>query len=276
MRACSPLYALALCIGLWLCGQPDRARADQDVVVYARVVVERAALRTGPGATFRLVRTAEQGETFPVRERAPRGYWLRVELPDGSTAYVQGDAVFTHEVGARSRGERVLGKLFAPPPLLAAHGEVSISLGALSSSGFMAARASWLLAPAFGFEATLGAAVGSTGRIFLGSVGGIVNLFPSWPVVPFVEAGVWRWSTDIEADVTLSGTPPVAASTTRSLNGWSPIVAGGVEFWPARYVGVHAGIRWVRVEEELSDLNGLLDVDDQFRLVFVGIKFGVR
>jgi hypothetical protein len=188
MPARNALGALWLCLGLWL-AWPEQVQAEPDVVVYARVVVERAALRTGPGATFRLVRTAEQGETFPVRERAPRGYWLRVELPDGSAAYVQGDAVFTHEVGARSRRTRVLGKLFAPPPLLAAHGEVAISLGALADSGFMAARATWLLAPSFGFEGTLGAAVGSTGRIFLGGAGGIINLFPSWPVVPFMAAG---------------------------------------------------------------------------------------
>lgn len=196
-RRRTALRALSLCAVLWPGAPAQRARAEQDEVearergttVYARVIVEKAALRTGPGATFRLVRTADQGETFPVRERAPRGFWLRVELPDGSSAYVQGDAVYTHEVGARSRRERALGKLFAPPPLLAAHGEVAISLGALSQSGFMAVRPTWLLAPSFGFEGTLGAAVGSTGRIFLGSVGGIVNLFPSWPVVPFAVAG---------------------------------------------------------------------------------------
>jgi hypothetical protein len=195
------LRSLMLCavLGAWSLPRPVHAEPDvaeargtaneTSATVYARVIVEKAALRTGPGATFRLVRTADQGETFPVRERAPRGFWLRVELPDGSSAYVQGDAVYTHAVGVRSRRERVLGKLFAPPPLLAAHGEVSISLGALSQSGFMAVRPCWLLGPSFGFEATLGAAVGSTGRIFLGSLGGIINLFPSWPVVPFVVAG---------------------------------------------------------------------------------------
>jgi hypothetical protein len=189
MRLPSALLALVLCAGLWLVARPVPARGDADVVVYARVVVEKAALRTGPGATFRLVRTADQGETFPVRERAPRGFWLRVELPDGTLAYVQGDAVFTHEVGARSRRERALGKLFAPPPLLGAHGEVVISLGALGQSGFMAVRPTWLLAPSFGFELNLGASVGSAGRVFLGGVGGVINLFPTWPVVPFAVAG---------------------------------------------------------------------------------------
>jgi hypothetical protein len=200
MRALSAAL-LALVLGA-LCGvrAPSTAHAEADAadaqppahgpaVVYARVVVERAALRTGPGATFRLVRSAEQGETFPVQERAPRGFWLRVELPDGTSAYVQGDAVYIHEVGERSRGARVLGKIFAPPPLLAAHGEISISLGALGQGGFMAVRPVWLLAPNFGFEANLAASVSSSGRLFLGGLGGVINLFPSWPVVPFAAAG---------------------------------------------------------------------------------------
>lgn len=165
------------------------AQSDAEVEVYARVVVETTALRTGPGATFHLVRVANQGETFRVEQRAPRGYWLRVQLPDGTLAFVPGDAVYTHEVGPKSRSARALAKVFAPAPLLAAHGELSLALGVLGQSGFMALRPVWLLAPSFGFEANLGASVGSAGRIFLGGVGAIVNLFPNWPIVPFAVAG---------------------------------------------------------------------------------------
>jgi uncharacterized protein YgiM (DUF1202 family) len=186
-----------LCALLWLglsyqtgvSSAPAAAQEDAEVEVFARVVVETAALRTGPGATFRLVRVANQGETFPVRQRATRGYWLRVELPDGTLAYVQGDAVYMHEVSERSRSQRVLGKVFAPAPLLSAHAEIALSFGALGSSGFMAARPVWLLAPSFGFELNLAASVGSTGRLFMGGVGGIVNIFPNWPIVPFLAAG---------------------------------------------------------------------------------------
>jgi uncharacterized protein YgiM (DUF1202 family) len=166
-----------------------QAQKDGEAEVFARVVVETAALRTGPGATFQLVRVTKQGETFPVRQRATRGYWLRVELPDGTLAYVQGDAVYVHEVKERSRAQRALGKVFAPAPLLAAKAEIALSLGALGSSGFMAVRPVWLLAPSFGFEANLAASVGSTGRLFMGGAGGVVNIFPSWPIVPFLAAG---------------------------------------------------------------------------------------
>jgi uncharacterized protein YgiM (DUF1202 family) len=183
------LLLTSVCFGLPASASPAQAEDDVDAEVFARVVVETAALRTGPGATFQLVRVANQGETFPVRQRATRGYWLRVELPDGTLAFIQGDAVYMHEVTQRSRAQRILGKVFAPAPLLGAHGEIALSFGVLGSSGFMAARPVWLLAPSFGFEANLAASVGSSGRLFMGGAGGVVNIFPSWPVVPFMAAG---------------------------------------------------------------------------------------
>jgi hypothetical protein len=186
------LRARARLLGLWFVlgslGLASSARAD-DQVVYARVVVGTAAVRTGPGATFRIVRVASQGDTFPVHERATRGYWLRVELPDGSLAWIQGDAVYVHEVGQPSRWQRFLARVFAPPPLLGARGEIAFTLGTLSRSGFLALRPSWLLAPPFAIEANLGASVGSSGRLFLGGLGGVVNVFPSWRIVPFFTVG---------------------------------------------------------------------------------------
>ncbi|HTU61869.1 MAG TPA: hypothetical protein VMF89_25605, partial [Polyangiales bacterium] len=41
----------------------DAAERDSEIEVFARVVVETAALRTGPGASFQLVRVAKQGDT---------------------------------------------------------------------------------------------------------------------------------------------------------------------------------------------------------------------
>lgn len=198
-RTISRCLARALCFALLLIGlsaaagtawAEDSTRTDsEEVEVFARVVVETAALRTGPGATFQLVRVAKQGDTFPVRQRATRGYWLRLELPDGTLAYVQGDAVYVHEVSERSRARRILGKVFAPAPLLAARAEIALSLGVLGDSGFMAVRPVWLLGPSFGFEANLAASVGSSGRLYMGGAGGVVNVFPTWPVVPFLAAG---------------------------------------------------------------------------------------
>lgn len=167
-----------------------RAQADADeTTVVARVIIETAPLRTGPGAGFRVARLAQRGDTFRVYERSTRGYWFRVELPDGSLAWIDGSAVYNHEVGPPSRGERIMRKIFAPPPLLGAHGEIAVVLGTLHGAGFMAVRPAWLLAPPFGFELDLGGSVGSAGRLFTAGGGAIVNAFPHWPIVPFFVVG---------------------------------------------------------------------------------------
>ncbi len=176
--------------------------------MHARVVVDAAALRTGPGAAFRIVRIAAQGESFEVRERATRGYWFRVALADGSLAWIDGNSVYTHEVGRPSRGSRFMAYLFAPAPLLAAHGEVAVQWGLLHRSGLMAVRPTWLVAPTFGFEANLAAAVGSAGRLFMGGAGAIVNIFPAWPIVPFAVGGggVVRAAPNADTFVLSAGT----------------------------------------------------------------------
>lgn len=157
--------------------------------VYVRVMVEAAPLRTGPNHKFRITRVASRGESFVVRARASQGYWFEVGLSDGSRAFVQGDMVQTIEVEPPSPRARRLAKIFAPPPLLSADGEIAVLLGALGQSGFMAVRPNILLAPSFGLEAQVAASVGTSGRLFMGGLGGLVNLFPNWPIVPFFVGG---------------------------------------------------------------------------------------
>jgi hypothetical protein len=184
-------------LGLWLVLMSTFASAAgvgaQDDIgetsVVARVIIETAPLRTGPGAGFRVARIAQRGDTFRVIERSTRGFWFRVELADGSLAWIDGNAVYNHEIGPPSRGQRMLRKVFAPPPLLGAHGEIAVVLGVLHGAGFMAVRPSWLLAEAFGFELDLGGSVGSAGRIFTAGGGALINAFPSWPIVPFFTVG---------------------------------------------------------------------------------------
>jgi uncharacterized protein YgiM (DUF1202 family) len=202
---------LSLNLGLAL-GASSEARAEDAGAgqVYARVIVEWAPLRTGAGPGFRIARLAQRGERFLVHERASRGYWLRVELADGSLAYVQGDMVFTEEA-APTQQSRVMAKLFAPPPLLGAKGEIAVTLGAMGQSGFMAIRPSWLLAPVFGFEANLAASVGASGRIYIGGAGALINLFPHWPIVPFFTGGggVAYASPNADSFVLEKGTRPM-------------------------------------------------------------------
>ncbi len=185
------LAVLGLSLLLAFGATSARARDDdgEESVVMARVIVESAALRTGPGAGFRIARIAQRGDTFRVHERSTRGFWFRVELPDGSLAWIDGNVVYNQEVGPPSRGERILRKIFAPPPLLGEHGELAVMLGVLSDAGLMAARPTFLLSPTFGFELDLAGSVGSAGRLLMGGGGPLINLFPHWPIVPFFTVG---------------------------------------------------------------------------------------
>ena len=189
MRARGPrcVALLGLLLLTWL--SPLAARAEREPETFARVIVESAALRAGPGAEYRILQVAQRDDSFRVQRRASLGHWLELELSDGGRAYVQGEAVWLFD---EAEGTPPLGtgfRVFAPPPLMSARGELSVSMGALSGSGFLALRPSYMLGPTFALEANLGASVGPLGRLFLVGLGGVVNLFPSWPITPFFVIG---------------------------------------------------------------------------------------
>jgi hypothetical protein len=183
--------ACALALGLLLGAVPTRCFAAGQP--YARVIVENAIVRAGPGLGFRRVYSATRDEVFPIRARSTQGYWFQIELPDATRGWIDGNVVYNHEVGdEEAHGGRFLPWLFAPPPLPGAHGEIAITAGMLAGGGMLAVRPALLLDPAFGFELTGAAAVASGGRLLLATVGPMVNLLPRSPVVPFatLQCGV--------------------------------------------------------------------------------------
>lgn len=182
--------------------------AGQEPEPMARVIVDSTLLRSGPGASYQAVHRAARGDQFAIRNRSTRGgYWFEVGLPDGTGAWVLGDVVYVLEP-EEDGGGGFLSELFAPPPLPLANAELSVTLGVLGkgfgfggeASGFMAVRPSFYLSPHVGIEATAAASVGEGGRIFLGTLGGIVNLFPEAVVVPYVVAGGGFGISDPNAD----------------------------------------------------------------------------
>lgn len=180
---------------------PAVAFADEDQDVFAEVIVDATTLRSGPGGSFRRVHVAHRGDMFPVRERATRGYWFRVELDDGTRAWISGDAVYNRHVSDEEANQgRFLPWLLAPPPLPGAAGEVAVSFGVLSGGGFMAIRPTFLLQPTFGLEIVGAASVSRGGRLLIAGAGPILNIFPNSPIVPFLAIGGGAVMSDPNAD----------------------------------------------------------------------------
>ncbi len=96
---------------------------------FARVVVDDAELRTGPGVGYRVIYDAHRGETFALDGRPGAGFWLRVLLPDGRIAYALGDEVQPFAVTEGEEGAPSRPGLFAPPPLEGSRGGFAMSVG---------------------------------------------------------------------------------------------------------------------------------------------------
>jgi hypothetical protein len=172
-----------------------RAADDDDVQAFARVVVDSAELRTGPGVGYRVIYVAHRGETFALDGRPATGFWLRVLLPDGRTAYALGDEVQPFAVTAGEPGAPSRPGLFAPPPLEGAHGGLALVGGMLSIPvvgggvrryGYVEARPSLVLHETVSLEAFVGDGLTSDGAQLLYGGGVSVYLAPRWVVCPFV------------------------------------------------------------------------------------------
>ena len=190
---------------------PAPARAQEAEQPYARVIVDSAPVRSGPGPTFRRLHVAQRGEVYPIHARSTQGYYFLVELPDSTRGYISGESVFTFEVAGEAESQgRFLSWLFAPPPLPGATGEVAVTGGVLAGGGMIALRPSFLLNPAFGVEVNAMAVVAPGGRLWVATGGPIFNLLPHAPIVPFatLQGGVTASSPN--ADTFLLGSGSIA------------------------------------------------------------------
>ncbi len=185
-----------------------------DVEAFARVVVERAEVRSGPGATYRTIAALERGETIAVDRRGSDQFWLKVTLDDGRSGWVLGDEVEVYAVkpGEPDRPSRP--GLFAPPPLLGAHGGMSIFGGVLGSTitsrsgepyysaadGYFEVRPAWVLAPQISIEPWGGISRTDDGTLWTAGGWGVVHLLPDLPIDPYVGAGGGGLWTRTNAD----------------------------------------------------------------------------
>lgn len=171
------------------------AADESDPDAYARVVVDSAELRTGPGIGYRVIADAHRGETFALDGRPTPGFWLRVFLTDGRTAYLLGDEVQPFAV---TRGDHDVPSrpgFLAPPPLQGSHGGLAlvggllslpVATGGVQRFGYVEARPSVLVHKTIALEGFVGDGLTSDGAQLLFGGGVAIYLAPDWPVCPFV------------------------------------------------------------------------------------------
>lgn len=169
----------------------EGARVD----AFARIVVDGAELRTGPGVGYRIIYVARRGETFALDGRPTPGFWLRVVLPDGRTAYALGDEVQPFAVTAGEPGAPSRPGLLAPPPLRGSRGgfallggmlTLPVVGGAVQRFGYVEARASVVVHETVSLEGFVGDGLTSDGAQLLYGAGVAVYLAPEWPICPFL------------------------------------------------------------------------------------------
>jgi hypothetical protein len=212
VRAVAKVVVVA--IAIWGTARERDAHAEeQEPEAFARVIVDAADLRTGPGISYRTLFSAHRGETFAVDSRAGKGFWLKVTTQDGRAAFILGDEVQTFAVregdadDASSQPSRP--GFLAPPPLEGAHGGFAILGGMMvtkfadgtrQGSGYLEARPSIVVHRTVALEAFVGDALTADGSQVLYGASMQIHLAPSWPVCPYVGLGVGGLSIFPNAD----------------------------------------------------------------------------
>jgi hypothetical protein len=187
MRAAAAVVVLAIALVVL----PAVAQAKSDPQL--RVIVPRAAVRTGPGFSYRELYRADHGEVFAVVDRNA-SYWFRVVLPDGRFGWIYGEQTVPFEVdlegGKASRAWAAVKRtLFAPSPIPSSHVALAFSGGVLGGDGMFLFRPAVVLDAHFALEGHIGEAVGSEGSLLLYGVDADIYLWPLGPLVPFVALG---------------------------------------------------------------------------------------
>ena len=202
------------------------APAEADAETFVRVITQRAHVRTGPGAEFRTMYSAERGAVMTVKERGTKGYWFRVELEDGTTGWIFGEQVFPFEVvedadpGALTRlGRGIRRAILGPTPLPYADIELSFSAGVLAEEGVFLFRPGWIVDPYFAVEAFFGESPRKDETVLVGGLGWTLRLVPGAPIGPYLNAGLGAAHFDPKENA-----PTLEKHTTAALS-----VGGGFE-----------------------------------------------
>lgn len=167
----------------------DAAMIDTDIDAVARVTSSASELRAGPGLAYRVIHRAERGDTFPIQGREATGYWLRVYLPDGRTAYLLGDTADTMLLSDLDGEGGGAPGVFAPPPLSSARGGLAMTGGIFDGNGYAEIKPAFLFNASLALEPYVGLVLSASGRSLLYGAAATVNLAPDWALAPYVSLG---------------------------------------------------------------------------------------
>jgi hypothetical protein len=164
---------------------------------YLRVVSQDAPIHSGPGKGYRELHLAERGDVYRVLARAGDGFWLKVELDDGTSGWILGDLAFPFEVVDdpspglfRRVGRSIERAALGPSPVPYADVELSFSAGALDGEGAFLFRPAWMLDSYFALEGFLGLSPRRDADLFLGGLGWTLRMIPGAAIGPFLHLGV--------------------------------------------------------------------------------------
>ncbi len=179
----------------------------------ARVLAERAEIRSGPGFDYRVIGSVTRDDTVRMVERGKRGGWTRVQMESGIVGWVLTEQIVLlssgtgepEEVGPMRRFGRTLrNKVLGPSNLLTARIGGTISAGALGREGLVLVRPSVFIAPSAAIEAYVGPSVGRDKTRGLMGLAANVYLSPGIPFTPFISVGFGAAYTKGKADTLTS------------------------------------------------------------------------
>jgi len=170
--------------------------AVADAEAFLRVIAQKTEVRTGPGASYREVAIAERGQVFQVLARGTSDFWFKVELEDGTSGWILGDAVYPFEVGPAddgvfaSMGKALKRTILGPSPAPYANVGLSFSAGLLDLEGVFLLRPSWLIDPYWALEGFGGLSPRSEKDIYLGGLAFVLRLVPGAVIGPYASIGL--------------------------------------------------------------------------------------
>ena len=178
------LCAACLCVLVWT----GSARAD----AYLRVIAQKTSIHSGPGPGYRVVGYGERNQVFQVLERGTNSYWFKIEMEDGTTGWIVGDAVYPFDVGPEDEagaftkmGRAIKRAVLGPSPIPYSNVGISFSAGFLQNEGVFMFRPSWIIDPYWALEGFAALSPRAEKDVYMAGLAFVLRLVPGAVITPY-------------------------------------------------------------------------------------------